>query len=103
MIQPNRFMESTYKIIWTDEALTNLADIIDYLEHRWTDREIRNFARLLNRQINAIQLNPELFPTSQTSKRLRKSVLSKQTTIYYRIDNDEIRIVTLFDNRQNPK
>jgi len=96
-------MGSTYKIIWTDEALTNLADIIDYLEHRWTEREIRNFATLLDQQINAIQLNPELFPTSLTSTRLRKSVLSKQTTIYYRIDNDEIRIVTLFDNRQNPK
>ena len=96
-------MESTYKIIWTDEALTNLADIIDYLEHRWTEREIKNFAKLLDRQINMIQTNPELFPTSPTSNRLRKSVLSKQTTICYRVDNDEIRIVTLFDNRQNPK
>lgn len=90
MNQPGRFMESTYKIIWTDEALANLADIVDYLEHRWTKREIRNFAKLLDRQINIIQSNPELFPISPTS-------------IYYRIDNTEIRIVTLFDNRQNPK
>ena len=96
-------MKSTYKIFWTDEALTNLADIIDYLEHRWTEREIKNFAKLLNQQINLIQTNPELFPTSSTSNRLRKSVLSKQITIYYRLDNDEIRIVSLFDNRQNPK
>ena len=103
MIQPGRFMESTYKIIWTDEALKNLTGIIDYLEHRWTEREIKNFAKLLDRQLNLIQSNPDLFPTSPTSDRLRKCVLSKQTTIYYRLDNDEIRIITLFDNRQNPK
>jgi len=47
-------MKSTYKIFWTDEALTNLADIIDYLEHRWTEREIKNFTKLLDRQINLI-------------------------------------------------
>jgi len=95
-------MRNTYKIIWTDEALKNLSGIIEYLEQRWTEREIRNFARLLDRQINLIQSNPKLFPTSKTSKNLRKSVLTKQTTIYYRIDNKEVRIVTLFDNRQNP-
>lgn len=95
-------MESTYKIIWTDEALANLAKIINYLEQRWTEREIRTFSRLLDRQINLIQSHPEIFPTTSTSNRLRKSVLTKQTTIYYRIDEMEIRIVTLFDNRQNP-
>ena len=96
-------MESTYKIIWTDEALDNLADIIEYLELRWTKREIRNFSRLLDQQVNLIRSNPELFPTSTASSLLRKSVLTKQTTIYYRVDNNEIQIVTLFDNRQDPK
>jgi plasmid stabilization system protein ParE len=95
-------MESTYKIIWSDEALKNLAGIIEYLEQRWTEREIRNFSRLLDRQINLIQANPELFPISSTSNGLRKAVLTKQTTIFYRIDDLKIKIVTLFDNRQNP-
>jgi plasmid stabilization system protein ParE len=96
-------MENTYNIIWTDEALANLSDIFKYLEFRWTEKERRNFARLLERQITMIQSNPELFPASRTLYKLRKSVLSKQTSIYYRIDNNEIRIVSLFDNRQNPK
>lgn len=95
-------MENTYKIIWTDEALESMADIIEYLAQRWTG-EIRNFARLLDRQINLIRSNPELFPMSKTSSRLRKSILTKQTAIYYRIDDNEIRIVTLFENRQDPK
>ena len=95
-------MKSTYKLIWSDEALANLKTIVGYLESRWSKREIRKFAQLLDKQLKLIKGNPFLFAESDHSEGLRKSVLSKQTTIYYRIINNEIRIVTLFDNRQNP-
>jgi plasmid stabilization system protein ParE len=95
-------MKNTYKLIWSDEALNNLRIIIGYLEHRWTKREINKFAQLLDRQLNLIRENPFLFAESQNSSGLRKSVLSKQTSIYYRIEQPEIHIITLFDNRQNP-
>jgi len=95
-------MEHTYKLIWSDEALNNLKGIIDYLENRWTKREIVKFAQLLDKQLRLIEYNPYLFAESDKSNGLRKSVLSRQTTIYYRIINFEIQIVTLFDNRQNP-
>jgi plasmid stabilization system protein ParE len=96
-------MKSTYKLIWSDEALNNLKYIIDYLENRWTKREIKKFALLLDKQLKLIEDNPFLFAESDKSNGLRKSVLSKQTTIYYRIIGYEIRIITLFDNRQTPK
>ena len=102
MLQPERFMKNTYKLIWSDEALNNLKGIIDYLENRWTNREIKKFAQLLDKQFKLIKNNPFLFAESDKSNGLRKSVLSRQTTIYYRIIDYEIRIITLFDNRQNP-
>ena len=95
-------MENTYKLIWSEEALNNLKGIIDYLENKWTKREIKKFAQLLNRQFELIEGNPFLFAESDKSNGLRKSVLSSQTTIYYQIVDFEIRIITLFDNRQNP-
>lgn len=95
-------MKNIYKLIWSDEAVNNLRDIIDYLENRWTKREIKKFAQLLDKQLKLIKENPLLFAESDKSNGLRKSVISKQTTIFYRIIGFEIRIVTLFDNRQNP-
>ncbi|MBN2747723.1 MAG: type II toxin-antitoxin system RelE/ParE family toxin [Bacteroidales bacterium] len=95
-------MKNTYKLIWSDEALNNLKGIMDYLENRWTDKEIRKFTQLLDNQLKLIKDNPFLFAESEKSNGLRKSVLSKQITIYYSILDCEIRIVTLFDNRQNP-
>ena len=102
MIQPERFMKNTYKIIWSDEALNNLNEIINYLEYRWSKREIKKFAQLLDKQLKLIEDNPHLFAVSAKSNGLRKSVLSTQTTIYYIITDCKIRIVTLFDNRKNP-
>lgn len=95
-------MKNTYKLIWSDEALNNLKDIIDYLENRWTEKESKKFALLLEKQLKLIKENPFLFAESNKSNGLRRSVLSKQTTIYYQIIDYEIRIITLFDNRQNP-
>jgi hypothetical protein len=40
-----RYMENTYNLIWSDEALQNLKSISAYPEERWTDREIKKFAR----------------------------------------------------------
>ncbi len=95
-------MKDTYRLIWSDEALNNLKGIINYLENNWTKREIKKFAQLLDKQLSLIEKKPFLFAISDKSNGLRKSVLSKQTTIYYRITDREIRIITLFDNRQNP-
>lgn len=95
-------MENTYKIIWSDEAINNLKAIINYLENSWTSKEIKKFAQLIDKRINLIKANPFLFPESSQSSNLRKSVLSKQTCIYCKIIYNEIRIISLFDNRQNP-
>jgi plasmid stabilization system protein ParE len=95
-------MKNIYRLIWSEEALNNLKEIINYLEDRWTGREIKNFVQLLDKQIKLIEDNPYLIAESIQSKGLRKSVLSRQTTIYYQIIDSEIRIITLFDNRQNP-
>lgn len=94
-------MRNTYKIIWTDEALNNLKAIINYLELNWSLKEIKKFARLLDKQLVRIKNNPFFFAEANLTSPTRRSVLTKQITIYDRIIY-EIQIITLFENRQNP-
>ena len=94
-------MESTFKIFWSQEAINNLGEIIAYLEANWTQRELKRFAQKTEKFIISIQRNPFIFPESR-KKHVRRALLSKQTTIYYEVLEHEIRIVTVFDNRQNP-
>jgi len=96
-------MKNTFKIIWTDRALSDLRNIVTYLEENWTVKEIQKFARLLDLQLNRLINHPFLFPESNKFKKIRKSVLTRQISIYYRVINNEIQIISLFDNRQNPK
>jgi plasmid stabilization system protein ParE len=95
-------MKNIYKLIWSDEALENLKNIIAYLENHWTSREISKFVKLLDKKMDLIKANPHQFPKSERYGTYRKSVLTKHTTIYYEINDFEVNIISLFDNRRNP-
>ena len=95
-------MISTYKIIWSDESLKNLDTLITYLEQNWTEKEIGKFLSNLDKRIKLISLNPLIFASTPKSRNIRRSVLSKQTSIFYRITDDSIEILSIFDTRQNP-
>lgn len=96
-------MGNSYKIIWSEEALNNLKRIITYLEKQWTKREITKFARLLDKNITLIKENPQIFPRSEIGKGFRRAVISKQVSIFYMINDHTVNIISVFDNRQNPK
>ncbi|PRZ00647.1 type II toxin-antitoxin system RelE/ParE family toxin [Marinilabilia salmonicolor] len=96
-------MQNIYKLIWANEALLSLKEIIEYLEANWTQTEIKKFARLLDKHLNLLLKNPFLYPKDPALHNLRKAVISKQVSIFYRITSTEIHIISLFDNRQNPQ
>lgn len=96
-------MDSDFKFFWTNEAINNLESILAYLREKWTQREIDNFKYRLTRQLDVIIKNPRLFPISDFNPRLRKAVLSKQTTIFYELSGQIIYLVYLFNNKQNIK
>ncbi len=87
-----------YKIFWTEEAIHNLEEIIDYLHLRWTQREVDNFKIKLSKQIDLIHQNPYLFPASTFQPKLRKAVLSKQTTIFYEVKEHTVYLIYIFVN-----
>lgn len=95
-------MKSTYKLVWSDEALNGLQEIIDYLERKFSEKDIKKFAEKLDKQIEIIKTNPESFSSSPKSKKVRRAIVAKLTSIYNRIDGNIITIVTVYDNRKNP-
>ncbi|MCB0748357.1 MAG: type II toxin-antitoxin system RelE/ParE family toxin [Ignavibacteriae bacterium] len=95
-------MKNGYKIIWSNEAFENLKNILEYLEFQWTKKEINNFAKKLDRRINLISEFPFIFPISPIKKSVRRSVLTKQISLYYQINESSVEIITLIDNRSDP-
>lgn len=84
-------MRSGYRLQWSERATLDLQNVITYLQDNWTEKEVRSFIRKLDKRLTLISANP------------RRSVLTKQTVIYYETSTDVIKIVTLFDTRQDPR
>jgi len=84
-------------------AAKKLDKLLEYLETEWSVKVKQEFIDKLDKSLKLIQKNPDLFPESTMKRDLHKCVLTKQTTIFYRVDKKNINIVTLFDNRQDPK
>lgn len=92
-----------YELFWSDEAVKNLESILAYIEQEWTLKEVEKFKKRLRQVLKLISINPNLFPKSQYNKQLHKAVLSKQTIVFYKTDENRIYLVYLFETKRNPK
>lgn len=92
-----------YPVVWLDEAKENKEKIELHLSTYWSQKEVRHFYQKLDEHISLIAANPNMFKRTQARKNIRRSVLTKQTTLYYKFDGQQIEILFLFDTRQDPE
>ena len=96
-------MKNGYKILWTDFALKELKNPIEYLEENWTEKELQILTLNIEETLKLISQNPELFQVSEIKKDIRRAIILSHNTMYYRVKNNQIEIISFFSNRQNPK
>ena len=96
-------MTSGFRILWTDYALSELEDTIAFLETNWTEKELRNPAKEIEKTIDLLSRNPLLFQSSDLNLAVRLVVVAKKNTLYYRINGNTIEVLSFFSNSQNPQ
>ncbi len=96
-------MKNGYKILWTDNALKELEKTIEYLEENWTEKELQSLALQLEETLMLVSQNPNLFQVSDIKKEIRRVIILSHNTLYYRIGDTHIEIISFFSNRQSPK
>ncbi len=89
-------------IEWSPRSKQDYLNLLDYLETKWGEKTIRKFHIRLMSILELIAERPEIYPASAKNKRIRRCVISRQTSLYYQIRRNTIELITLFDNRQNP-
>lgn len=94
-------MKSGYEIVWSNRALKELEHTIEYLENNFTNKELRKLSLEIERNLNIISKNPLIFSKTETLG-IRKVVIAKFNTLYYKIENEKIEIISFFSNRQDP-
>jgi plasmid stabilization system protein ParE len=91
------------QIIWSPLSEKDFSSILEYLQNNWNNRITLKFLEITNKIIRQIALNPKQFPIIQKRKKIRKCVITKQNSIYYRERKDYIDILRIYDNRQDPR
>jgi plasmid stabilization system protein ParE len=77
------------KVVISKRATYELEDLFDFLDYKWSISIRKKVAQKLNKNIENIRLNPELFPKS-TIRNTRKCVVSKHISLYYDFDEQNL-------------
>ncbi len=90
-------------IRWTTRADIKLDQLIIYLESEWGESVVKAFMRKLYDFLEILSEFPEIGSMQYLEKVIRGFALTKQVTIFYKIDSNHIILLDIFDNRSDPK
>lgn len=93
----------SYAISWMPEAEKTFNENIEYLARQWTLDVINNFLDRVDEVIETIEKNPFLYPTYREYDNIRKCPVTKQITLFYRIKDKQVDLLTFWNNYQNPE
>ncbi len=89
------------QIFWSDEAITDYHQNIDYLVKEWSEQVAVEFIEDVEIVIDLIKSHPELYPLTDYQE-IRKAVVRQQITLFYKVKNKTIHLIRFWNNYQDP-
>ena len=90
------------QIIWAPLAESDFAAILEYLKKNWELKVAVSFLDLTENAIDQISNNPKQYPIIFKKKSIRKCVLTKHNSLFFRDTRSQIEILRIYDTRQDP-
>ena len=91
------------QIVWSPLAERDFTNILEYLNKNWDEKVTNNFIDLTEEMIRQISVNPRQFPVIYKKEKIRKCVLTKHNTLFYRYGKSRVEILRIYDTSQDPK
>ncbi len=89
------------RIAWSDEAVADYHQNIDYLLTRWTETSAITFIEEVDAVLEIIKNQPDIYPLSDY-RSVRRAVIRKQITLFYKVEDDVIYLVRFWNTYQDP-
>jgi plasmid stabilization system protein ParE len=86
---------------WSSFAEDDLSKLLDYLVEIWNSKVALEYIDTIDYCIRHIQTNPNQFPVINKKYKVRKCVISKHNSIYYKVSKERIEILRIYDTRQD--
>ena len=88
------------EIVWTTLAEKTFEDIIVYIKTKWNSKTADNFIIKTFNFLEVLSAFPEIGKIERKRSKIRGLVLTKQTTVFYKIHRSQIILISFHDNRK---
>jgi plasmid stabilization system protein ParE len=89
-------------IIWSEDAIEDVLNNIDYLEREWTEKEMKKFSDKTNEILDKLSKGNIRFKESGYKDTLVVPIV-KQINLFYKKDGDDIILLRFWNNYQSPE
>ena len=90
------------KIIWSEEAIGDVLNNIDYLEREWTEKEVKRFSDKTNEILDKLSNGNIRFKKSGYKDVLEVPIV-KQINLFYKKEGNNIILLRFWNNYQDPE
>jgi plasmid stabilization system protein ParE len=90
-----------FEVILTPKAKDTFLATILFIRFKWGDNSADKFVERTYAVLDTIAQQPLLFKAYQGNN-VRKGLITKHTSIIYRVNNNRIEVLFFWDNRQEP-
>jgi plasmid stabilization system protein ParE len=90
------------EIYWSRRATESFLEIINYLLENWGNKSVKKFIIEIDSFFNVILTNPEIGKIIVREEYIRSIAIGKHVTLIYKLQDDEIILLNIFNNRQQP-
>lgn len=89
------------KISWSPEATTSYQKTVDFILEQWPIEIAEKLETKVNELFEKLVENNHFCPPSNKNPKVRRCVVSKQTSIVYEVKKRSIEVLLFLDNRSN--
>ena len=90
-----------FRIVFSDDGIETLISAASFIENKWGVKQVQKFLERIDKILSLVSQNPYMFKPFMLSNNTRVAIVSKQTSVIYRVLDDEIVILFFWDNRQD--
>ena len=90
------------EIYYTPRSKETLAEIYNLIQSRFGAKTADKFLLKAEKTISLIAEYPLMFKASTIDEKVRIGLISKQTSLFYRVTDTSIHLLFFWDNRQEP-
>ncbi len=92
-----------YQIIYKKRFNNKLVKLLQYLEKEWNEKAAIEFLNKLDERIGTLKEHPFIGKASISRPEVRAILITKHNRLYYKLSQDRVIILNMYDTRANPK